>query len=186
MVLCDLCKSIDFASLPTFPDDVFRRSITGFDYLQTIHFNREQPGELPSLGVPHHGDLESLRRAAAAGCHLCRLVEKQADGILKDAEVDEEEERKHRSILRYEPTFELWLSKRPALGDGLWFMTKDRLSANTSWRRHIPAAALGFCVDDGALSFWTSGERPLITSRPCPRPCLSGTSTESAFGERHA
>jgi hypothetical protein len=156
MVLCELCKSISFKDLPVFPDDEYDHSITGFPFLQMVHLRRRRKNkEHPDLGVRYHLDLNSLRRAAAGGCELCRLVETQADGILNDIADDEVR------LSQYAPTFEMWVSKRPAFGDGLWIVTKD---GGPDWgdTTCIPVATLGFCADEG----WSNICRPLRRSSP--------------------
>ena len=146
--LCELCQSIPFLDLPHFPDDSYTRTATGKEHLQElIHHKLDDPIPEP-LGFHHHPKLESLRRASAAGCELCRQIEIQADRLLEDIA-----ERKARWV-EYpsvatptgDPSFDLWVTRRGEGGDGFWVSAK---SVSKPDKLLFVVATFGFCAEDG-------------------------------------
>ncbi|KAL2270739.1 hypothetical protein VTJ83DRAFT_110 [Remersonia thermophila] len=160
--LCSLCRSIPFHDLPPFPDASLTRTSTGKRYLQKL-FRRESRGDAPipdPFGVRHHRDLASLRAASAAGCELCREIERFADGVLADMADVERWYSNYPELTPAppDPSFELWVTRRggmqretkphggcgDAVADGFWVSTLSKSQASLSVYN---VAAFGYCVD---------------------------------------
>src|SRR5205085_111496 len=98
------------------------------------------------LGFPHQPGLQALR-SSAAECELCRLILSQVDLVIAEFQVA----LGVKSFLVYYdssyPTFDLFLRKRPAGGDGFWVI------CNSTVRDVIYLlAAVGLSVRDGIYS----------------------------------
>lgn len=146
--LCELCQSIPFGDLPPFPEDSYYVTLSGYEHLQeAIHREMHEPIPEP-LGFHHHPDLESLRRASAAGCELCCQVEIQAECLLMDVAAQAEWYAEYPEIKEPsgDPSFDLWVTKRSGGGDGLWVLAK---SASEPEGVLFVVATFGFCSEDG-------------------------------------
>ncbi|SPN99258.1 uncharacterized protein DNG_02295 [Cephalotrichum gorgonifer] len=145
--LCQLCQSISLQSLPPFPDDSYRRTVSGRPNLQKL-VHREENDPIPTpFGFPHHLSLEALRAASAASCELCRQIETGADGLLADLTSEKEWRAKYPEVPaeRGDPSFELWITKRGEGGDGFWVSTK---CASEPENTLFIVATFGLCIDD--------------------------------------
>lgn len=138
--LCDLCELVIHQELPPFPDEAYRRTLSGKPHFQHLYRNTSG-ASLEVFGLRFHPDLESLRRAAEKGCDLCRLIESQADAVLSDIQGLD---KPVLGIYQAQPTFDLYVTQRPEDGDGFWVLSA------TAWREGIcivPIAAISFGAD---------------------------------------
>lgn len=145
--LCELCRSIPFQDLPPFPEDSYSVTLSGYKHIQeAMHRSMHEPIPEP-LGFHHHPDLESLRRASAAGCELCCQIEIQADCLLGDFATRKEWYAGYPEVRKpaADSSFDLWLTKRSGTGDGFWVVAKS--AANPKGFLHI-IATFGFCSED--------------------------------------
>lgn len=146
--LCQLCQSIPLDDLPPFPDASYTRTLSGYKHLtQLVH--REMHDPIPeTLSFHHHPELESLRRASAAGCDLCRQIEVQADAVLADIAKRDAKWAGFPDVrsLPGDPSFDLWVTGRGEGGEGFWVVAK---SVSEAERLLFPIATFGFCADDG-------------------------------------
>jgi hypothetical protein len=154
--LCSLCQRIPFHDLPPFPDSSYTRTVSGKQFLlQLIRDNdpehKQEPVPEP-LGLRHHPDLASLRSASAAGCDLCREIERHADCVLEDiASIKARYADSPRvSLNPGDPSFELWVTRRGEGGDGFWVSTK---SASRRDNLLFVVATFGFCAESGEVFF---------------------------------
>ncbi|KAL1838926.1 hypothetical protein VTJ49DRAFT_2057 [Mycothermus thermophilus] len=188
--LCSLCRSIPFHDLPPFPDALFSCTPSGKHYLQKlIHSEIYSQAPVPDpLGFQHHPDLASLRAASAAGCELCREIERLADGVLADIADWEQTYSKYSgwSGRRDDPSFELWITRRgdfekekkrfseshgDVKADGFWVSTRSKSYPN-EW--FFTVATFGYCVE--------GDNNPLAVEFP-GRPIL-GTPVEDGVLDR--
>jgi DNA-binding transcriptional LysR family regulator len=140
--LCDICRSIAWDDIPSFPEELYDRIPSGHNYFQYLHRKPKVRLEEP-LGTRHHGSLEALRHAAAQGCGLCVLVEHQVDGLLSELERLGQPRRYYDNV---QPQFDLWLIKRPDGADGVWVLS------NSTWQPGqwvVVVAAVAFCAEEG-------------------------------------
>lgn len=148
--LCQLCQSIPLHDLPNLPQHYIKSSEDGLHELDGRPEHLSPTGTIPGpLGFPHHPDLESLRRASAAGCELCREIERGADGLLA-AVMRHKSENPLAWSLVGDPTFDLWVTKRPEGGDGFWVVTKSSVEAE---KFLYAIATFGLCTEDSEFSF---------------------------------
>jgi hypothetical protein len=148
-ILCQLCQTVPFHDLPQFLDESYFRSNSGQPNLHAMH--RDTLEEVPILfGFHHHPDLESLRRASTSGCELCRLIEIEADALLVDISERNLKYSQFPEVLARldacDPSFDLWITKRPKGGDGFWVVAK---SASAPEELLFLVATFGFCSEDG-------------------------------------
>lgn len=149
MPLCYICKSIPFDHLPPFPEGEYVRTLTGLEHVQTLVRRRHVSPDPAAPSVRHHASLEGLRRAAAEGCELCRLIQCEAEAML--AELDGLQGLTNRCSYG-PPTFDMWLTKRPEGGQGFWVLSD---CASGAWGpATVPVAAFGFVVAEGACEPW--------------------------------
>jgi hypothetical protein len=146
--LCQQCQSIPFHDLPPFPDGSYDRTLSGYEDFHTfLHYDRND--EIPNpFGFQHHTNLESLRRASASGCELCRQIETHADGVLADIATKNARYAQFPEVKfgAHDPSFNLWITKRPDGEEGFWVSTK---SASAPDRLLFPISTFGFCSEDG-------------------------------------
>ncbi|KFA81826.1 hypothetical protein S40288_09572 [Stachybotrys chartarum IBT 40288] len=148
--LCATCRTLPFNNLPPFPDSSYSRTSSGKKYLHRLIQDQSQSGNYPvpnPLGVRHHPDLASLRAASAAGCNICREIERLADGLLADLADDEAFYAQHPRVVPMpgDPSFELWVTRRGGAGDGFWVSTK---SISMREGQVFTVAGFGFYVED--------------------------------------
>ena len=152
--LCQLCQSIPFHDLPELPFGY----VGGGGCLEALYreprirpdqsYDILEPLEGP-VGFPHHPDLESLRRASAAGCELCRELER-ATNTMQEAVAWRKAEDPHMREALDDPTFDLRLTKRSPCGDGFWVVTRSLVKADEVL---YVVGTFGFCAEDGEFSF---------------------------------
>jgi hypothetical protein len=89
-----------------------------------------------------------LRSASASGCELCRQIETHADGVLADIATKYARYAQFPEVNlgAHDPSFHLWITKRPDGGEGFWVSTK---SASKPDRLLFPISTFGFCSEDG-------------------------------------
>lgn len=149
--LCQVCDSISFEALPTFPQDDYEAGLTGKQYIQRFtrkNWSLSSDAAEKTARVKHHTSLESLREAASNGCDLCKLIQDEAEKLL--AELDGLEDRPDGRGKPYpSPSFDMWLTQRPEGGRGFWVVSEP--SQSTSGRVILPIAAFGVVVEEGAF-----------------------------------
>ncbi|CAG8949109.1 hypothetical protein HYFRA_00002238 [Hymenoscyphus fraxineus] len=138
MSLCELCKAIPIADLPSLPPLVWnQRSESRFHrFLSPPEADFQE-----SHGWPYHKSLKDLQ-ASAEMCDLCKLILVQAEQFIAGLEELDESD----FIRQTSSSFDLWLTKRRHGGDGFWVFTSGtpRLI-----KRHVTfflVAAVGICV----------------------------------------
>ena len=141
MTLCDLCASIPLEGLPPFPSERYHEYLSGKPHFQHGGLKAAYTNAAPAPRFPHQPNLESLRRAAAAGCELCHLIQSQVDSVLSDVAAFDELERE---TIGAPEDFALWLTKRPDGGQGFWAVTEVPSSAEI-----YLLAAIAFCAEEG-------------------------------------
>jgi hypothetical protein len=148
MPLCDICKEVPFGDLPPFPEEEYFRTLTGLEYVQILVRNKVDSRDGTASGVRHHANIENLRKAAAEGCELCRLIQGEAHVLLTELEGLEGPMKEYYNP----PTFNMWLTKRPGGGQGFWVLSECRPSVRGAMA--IPIAAFGFTVAEGIFEPW--------------------------------
>jgi hypothetical protein len=156
-ILCQLCQSIPLHDLPELPPGYSKIATFGGD-LGFLDGRPEHDGRIDTLGIdpgdgpvgfPHHPDLKSLRRSSAAGCDLCRELEREADTVR--ANVEKRNVRSPYLQFTYgDPTFDLLITKRSPYGDGFWVWSKSSVAAE---RVLFVVATYGFCAEDSEFIF---------------------------------
>ncbi|KAK7417653.1 hypothetical protein QQX98_004474 [Neonectria punicea] len=140
--LCELCESVTHQTLPPFPEDGYRRTLSGKPHYH--HLYREPSvARLETFGLRFHPDLDSLRRSAKDGCDLCGLIEYQADAVLSDIEGLD---KPVLGIFQAQPSFDLYVTQRPDDGDGFCVLS------TAAWRDGgsvVLIAAISFGADEG-------------------------------------
>jgi hypothetical protein len=86
MSLCHICESIQWQNLPPFPEELYARNATGLQHVHNLFPRSVLTRSQRMARVKYHGSLTDLRRAAAAGCHLCLLVKDQVDCLIAEIE----------------------------------------------------------------------------------------------------
>lgn len=150
MPLCQLCRSIDFASLPSFPSNSFHAGLTGKQYIQHYYKARDGSSDVAADAetarrVRYHASIESLREAASTGCDLCALVQREVDALLAELaglEADETTKGNYAA-----PTFDMWLTQRPEGGQGFWVISERSIRGRME--TIMPIAAFVFVVEAG-------------------------------------
>jgi hypothetical protein len=152
MVLCTICSTIPFASLPPPPLPSGSIRIADKDNLPELWY--EDSKELATdsvLGFKWHENLDALA-VSANSCPLCDLTQKGAQAWLElyeDASNNDkafvEFNKSHSSIPQGK---QLWLTKRFGGGPGFIVLLRGRKNA----RRVILLAAVSFAVRTGRYS----------------------------------
>lgn len=151
MELCDTCKSIDWEGLPAFPEDLYDRNATGLQHVHSLFAKGQDTGQQPTDRVKYHESFDALSQAATNGCGLCVLVMRQANALLTEMEGLEGIQKEMEGT---PPTFDMWLTKRPEKGEGLWVLSEvkkdsERLSEFES-SPTLLVAAIGFSAIEGS------------------------------------
>ncbi|PIG82480.1 hypothetical protein AARAC_005766 [Aspergillus arachidicola] len=83
MTLCEICRSIPLEDLPAFPK---RDRVIAFQGRHAIIDLASDGDQSPwdTVGFPHHPSMDSLRRASAVGCELCRILVAQTNEAIVD------------------------------------------------------------------------------------------------------
>lgn len=146
--LCQLCQTIPLQDLPRFPDESYFRTLSGLPNLHQL-FHKATLDDIPDpLGFHHHDGLEKLRSASTSGCELCHLIEAEADALLADIAKRNSQYSQFPDILarlHSDPSFDLWITRRPEGGDGLWVVTESATTKNVLF----VVATLGFASENG-------------------------------------
>lgn len=135
-------------NLPRFAEDRYIKTLTGLQHVHTLVINRQSCEEEEEPRIKYHRDVSSLRRAAAAGCGLCRLIEGQADAILAEIDGLDDAQRELDGAL---PNFDMWLTKRPDGGEGFWVLSECEGESETPVA--LPIAAIAFVASEGEFQF---------------------------------
>jgi len=149
-ILCQVCQATPWHDLPRFPDESCVTTRSSWPNFHRI-IHRDTLEDLPDpFGFHHHAGLENVRNASASGCELCRMIEIEADALLVDiAERNLKHSQSSRVLTRKDPadpSFDLWITRRPEGGDGFWMVTK---SASAPDRLLYLVATFGFCSENG-------------------------------------
>lgn len=150
MQLCDTCKSIDWEGLPAFPEDLYERNSTGLQHVHSLYAKEQGTGDQATDRVKYHESFDALRRASMNGCGLCVLVKRQADALLIEMEGLEGIEKEMEGT---PPTFDMWLTKRPEKGQGVWVLSEVKkepeLLSDFESSPTLLVAAIGFSAIEG-------------------------------------
>ncbi|OGM46136.1 hypothetical protein ABOM_004891 [Aspergillus bombycis] len=143
MTLCGLCQGIPLEDLPTFPrpDNIIalgpRQSIIALGY-NDHRSSRDAPG------FPHHPNIDSLRRASAAGCGLCHILEDQVNRMILAME---EPQNMPSELVARHPRFDLWFARRFNGGDGFVVLTPSSAPRGSGYDVLV-VAVMVFCCDE--------------------------------------
>lgn len=101
------------------------------------------------MRVKYHGCFDALREAAEAGCDLCNLVRAESDNLL--AELAEQKEYPGIGKAYSAPSFNMWLTQRPAGAQGFLILSEVSNALGTSKRpgTFMAVAAFGVVAEDG-------------------------------------
>ncbi|WQF80964.1 Putative heterokaryon incompatibility [Colletotrichum destructivum] len=150
MPLCKLCTSIPLENLPPFPQENFRRTLSGYPRFHHMVLKRDlhkKDTPLKQFGVQYHADLDSLCKAASGGCELCQAVEKEANALIEEIATLPQP---RLGVMQCEPSWDMWLTRRSESegtrsGDGLWVVTRSSWESD-NWL--VPVASIVFASDE--------------------------------------
>lgn len=154
MSLCQTCQSIPFGSLPPFPNDEYRPSLSGLEHVHRFYRTGVASQNSNMARVRHHVNLEGLRKSAEDGCELCVLIHSQAEALLAELETP-----KGKRLECSPPDFDTWVSQRPDGGEGFWVWSAP--TSNTSGGEILPVAAFAFIVTEGVLALFYHAQHSL-------------------------
>ena len=145
MTLCEVCRIIPFGALPEFPKwlPTFHLPLMERDLVPYVPKDAEWKEIGMKPGLPHHKSLKELKMAAKL-CEICQLINIGVSRVQELLDVANENEYYKFANQSGPPTYELFVCKRGAGGDGFVVLSP----AEKNYEVFL-VGAIGYCVDYG-------------------------------------